>query len=183
MHETVEWFAAHSKVRLQWPKTGAAVTKRANATRSALADWSAALPPPVAAFSATSAALEIAPALSAALAPPQDTLDGLLLGRPKNPAAVQALVDHMLDYGVVYDLGAGQRLQGAPVGAEETPCDGAYACIVDVLPLVRTHCVAEMLVHCHKCCCNVSLCVVLNSDLRWMDACNTNNARMQVRNT
>lgn len=77
-----------------------------------------------------SAALEIAPALAAALAPPQDTLDGLLLGKPKNPAAVQAVVDHMLDYGVVYDIGAGQRLQGVPVGFEEPPCDGAHACLM-----------------------------------------------------
>lgn len=112
-------------MRLRWPKTGTSVTKRANATRATLTDWAASLPAPVATFSLTSAALEIAPALAVALAPPPEALDGLLLGKPKNPAAAQVLVDHMLDYGVVYDLGAGQQLQATAGAAEVSPCAGA----------------------------------------------------------
>jgi hypothetical protein len=126
--------AAHSKVRVYWPKTGTAITKRANATRCVLADWMTSLSAPVVTFSMKSASLELAPTISAALAPPQGAYDGLLLGKPKNPAAVQALVDNMLDYGVAYDLGNGQRLQGAPFGTDEPAHEGAHACTAASVP-------------------------------------------------
>jgi len=96
--------AVHTRVRLRWPKHAPAVAKRCAAARAAVTDWTAKLPPRCATFSLPYAAMLLAPAIAAVLSPPPDTLNGLLLGT--GPAgATERLVQLMLDYRVVYDIG------------------------------------------------------------------------------
>lgn len=97
------------------------MARRAAAARATVADWAAALPPRCATFSLAYAALHLAPAVAAALSPPPDSLNGLLLGTGP-PAVAERLLALMLDYGVTYDLGRGPP--GALAGlSSDAPVD------------------------------------------------------------
>lgn len=86
-----------------------------------MSDWAAALPPRCATFSLPFAALHLAPAIAAVLSPPPDTLSGLLLGTGP-AAATERLLQLMLDYRIVYDLGRGAACVHSGF-ASEAPVD------------------------------------------------------------
>lgn len=97
----------HSNARLRWPKAGAAAAKREAYNRALLSDWLSATAAPVATFSLREAALQRAPALVAALSPPPEALDGVLLGGEAAAGVVSRLVALVDMYGVTYDIGGG----------------------------------------------------------------------------
>ena len=99
--------AGHSQSRLRWPKAAAAAAKREAYNRALLSDWLAAATPAAVTFSLPEAALLRAPALVAALSPPPQALDGLLLGGDAAASVAARLIGLLDAYGVTYDIGSG----------------------------------------------------------------------------